>query len=68
MIYSSVTQLVGATPLLELNNLRKKYGINAVALRQGETISVTIDPTVPLNRNQQLVVIADTDKLKKLRE
>ena len=53
--------------LVELN-LRKKYGINAVALRQGETISVTIDPTVPLNRNQQLVVIADTDKLKKLRE
>jgi len=29
MIYSSVTQLVGATPLLELNNLRKKYGLAA---------------------------------------
>ena len=29
MLYSSVTQLVGATPLLELNNYRKKHGLAA---------------------------------------
>ena len=51
--------------LMELN-LRKKYGINAVALRQGEAIQVAIDPTAPLTADQKLVVIADTDKLHKL--
>lgn len=53
--------------LVELN-LRKKYGINVVALGQGETISVTIDPNAPLTADQKLVVIADTDKLRKLKD
>ena len=52
--------------LMELN-LRKKYGINAVALRQNNAIQVTIDPTAPLTADQKLVVIADTDKLHKLK-
>lgn len=51
--------------LMELN-LRKKYGINAVALRQNNAIQVTIDPTAPLTADQKLVVIAETDKLHKL--
>ena len=53
--------------LVELN-LRKKYGINVVALGQGEMISVTIDPNAPLTADQRLVVIADTDKLRKLKD
>lgn len=53
--------------LVELN-LRKKYGINVVALGQCETISVTIDPNAPLTADQRLVVIADTDKLRKLKD
>ena len=52
--------------LIELN-LRKKYGINVVALRQDSHINVTIDPTAPLTADQKLVVIADTDKLHKLK-
>ena len=52
--------------LMELN-LRKKYGINAVALRQNNAIQVTIDPTAPLTADQKLVVIAETDKLHKLK-
>lgn len=52
--------------LMELD-LRRKYGINAVALRQNNTIQVTIDPTAPLTADQKLVVIADTDKLHKLK-
>ena len=48
--------------LMELN-LRKKYGINAVALRQNNAIQIAIDPTAPLTADQKLVVIADTDKL-----
>ena len=52
--------------LMELD-LRKKYGINAVALQQNNTIQVTIDPTAPLTADQKLVVIAETDKLHKLK-
>lgn len=52
--------------LIELN-LRKKYGINVVALRQDSRINVSIDPTAPLTADQKLVVIADTDKLHKLK-
>lgn len=53
--------------LMELN-LRKKYGINVVALKQGETIDVTIDPNQPLLEGDRLVVIAETAKLHKLKE
>lgn len=52
--------------LIDLN-LRKKYGINVVALQQGDSIQVTIDPTAPLTADQKLVIIADTDKLRKLK-
>lgn len=53
--------------LIELN-LRKKYGINVVALKRGDTIDVTIDPTQPLQAGDLLVVIAENAKLKKLKE
>lgn len=53
--------------LIELN-LRKKYGINVVALKRGDTIDVTIDPTQPLQAGDLLVVIAETAKLHKLNE
>ncbi len=49
-------------------NLRRKYGINVVALNQDGTISVVPDPNAPLTENQKLVVIADTDKLRKLKD
>lgn len=53
--------------LIDLN-LRKKYGINVVALRSGKDIVVTPDPSAPLEQEHKLVVIADTDKLRKLKE
>ena len=53
--------------LIDLN-LRKKYGINVVALKRGETIDVTVDPTQPLQAGDLLVVIAETSKLHKLSE
>ena len=52
--------------LIELN-LRKKYSINVVALRREETVSVDIDPHAPLLKSDKLIVIANTDKLAKLR-
>ena len=51
--------------LIELN-LRKKYSINVVALRKGETVSVDIDPYAPLLEKDKLIVIANTEKLAKL--
>lgn len=53
--------------LMELH-LRKKYGINVVALKQGSVIDVTIDPNQPLAEGDRLVVIAETAKLHKLKE
>lgn len=56
---------VGKT-LIELN-LRKKYGINVVALEQGGKVSTEIDPTLPLQKEMQLIIIADPAKLKKIK-
>lgn len=56
---------VGKT-LVELS-LRKKYSINVVAVRNSDKISTTVDPTLPLEKGMQLIVIANTLKLKKLK-
>lgn len=52
--------------LLELN-LRQKYSINVVAIVEGDSICVNIDPEQPLNRSMKLIVIANVSKLEKLR-
>lgn len=52
--------------LIELN-LRKKYSINVVAVRRGDTVSVDIDPHAPLTQEESLIVIADPEKLAKLK-
>ncbi|MBQ9082765.1 MAG: TrkA family potassium uptake protein [Clostridia bacterium] len=52
--------------LIELN-LRKKYSVNVVAIRSGDMVTVDIDPHEPLGSNHKLIVIANTDKLAKLR-
>jgi trk system potassium uptake protein TrkA len=52
--------------LIELN-LRKKYSINVVALRRGDMVSVDIDPREPLSDRVKLIVIANAEKLSKLK-
>ena len=52
--------------LIELN-LRKKYSINVVAIRKGQSVSVDIDPYAPLQMEDKLIVIANTEKLAKIR-
>lgn len=56
---------VGKT-LIELS-LRKKYSINVVAIRHGEIITTTVDPAIPLEKGMELIVIANTSKLQKLK-
>ena len=51
--------------LIELN-LRKKYGINIVAIKKKETVSVTVNPEEILDGETTLIVIANTAKLGKL--
>lgn len=52
--------------LLELN-LRRKYGINIVAIREGGRVSVTIDPEKPLTKEARLLVIGNTARMGKLK-
>ena len=55
---------VGKT-LIDLS-LRKKYSINVVAIRNSDNICTSVDPSTVLEKDSQLIVIADTVKLKKL--
>jgi trk system potassium uptake protein TrkA len=48
-------------------DLRKKYSINVVAIRRGDEVSIDVDPSVPLEASARLIVIANTQKLKKLK-
>ena len=56
---------VGKT-LVELD-LRKKYAINIIAIRNGEDILVNIDPNVQLSNEMQLVVIINKTNINKLK-
>ena len=51
--------------LIELN-LRKKYGLNIVAIKDGEEVDININPEKVLKEGMILIVIADTSKLNKL--
>ena len=52
--------------LLELD-LRKKYGINVVAIIKDKTVITNIDPYQPLQKNTKLIVIANVSKISKLK-
>ncbi|MBE6797421.1 MAG: TrkA family potassium uptake protein [Ruminococcaceae bacterium] len=47
--------------------LRKKYSINVVAICEGENISTAFDPHEPFKKGMRLIVIAETQKLQKLK-
>ena len=52
--------------LIELN-LRKKYGLNIVAVKKDEKVDVNINPEQVLDAETKLIVIANTVKLGKLK-
>ncbi len=52
--------------LLELD-LRKKYSINVMAIRIGDEVSIDIDPAQKLDKDMNLIIVADTKKIKKLK-
>ena len=51
--------------LIQLN-LRRKYGVNVVAVRANGVVQVDLNPETPLTADMKLIVIADTNKLAKL--
>ena len=55
---------IGKT-LMDLN-LRKKYGINIIAINENGNVSIDVNPTKPLTKNMELVIVADVKKLDKL--
>ena len=52
--------------LLELN-LRRKYGINVVAIRMNGEVIINIDPEKPLSKEARLLVIGNPARLGKLK-
>ena len=48
-------------------DVRRKYGINIVAIREGGRVSVTIDPEKPLSKEARLLVIGNTARMGKLK-
>lgn len=52
--------------LIELN-LRKKYGINVIGMKRGEKVMIDLDPTLPMDKDTSLIIIAHTSKLDKLK-
>ena len=52
--------------LMELN-LRKKYGINVVALKKGSSLTVNIPPEEKLGDGNSLIVIANPAKIAKIK-
>lgn len=52
--------------LIELS-IRKKYSVNVVAIKNGKEITTAVDPALPLEKGMELIVIANTAKLQKLK-
>lgn len=67
MVEIDVREEWSGKTLIELG-LRQKYSINVVAIREDDKISTTVDPTLPLKKGWQLIVIANTLKLQKLKK
>lgn len=51
--------------LVELD-LRRKYDVSVIAIKQNDTVVAAIDPTIPFTRDMKLYIIASTDKIQKL--
>ncbi len=52
--------------LMELN-LRRKYGINVVAIRKNGEVIINVDPEKPLSKEARLLVIGNPARMGKLR-
>ena len=66
MVELNVRKEWAGKSLVQLN-LRQRYGINIIAIRQNDSVSIEIDPEVLLEKGMKLIVAANVDRLEKLR-
>ena len=57
----------GGSTIIELD-LRRKYGINIVAIKSNGNVMINFDPSMKLSGDMKLVVIANKSKLSKLKK
>lgn len=53
--------------LIDLN-MRKKYGINVIAIKSGEDVWIDFDPAMKLDADMRLIVISNASNLDKLKK
>ena len=56
---------IGKT-LIDLN-LRKKYSMNVIAIQKDNDVTTEIDPNKPLESGMKLIIVANRNKLEKMR-
>ena len=66
LIELSVKPEWGGKTLIDLD-LRKKYSINVVAIRQGNNVTIDIDPNLVLTEDMLLLVITNKSKINKIK-
>lgn len=47
-------------------NLRKRYFVNVIAVKNGSYTSINVDPNEPMNKGTRLVILAHRNKMEKL--
>ena len=49
-------------------NLRTKYSLNVVAIKENDDVNVSINPDMPLKESMLLIAIVDKAKFSKLKQ
>jgi trk system potassium uptake protein TrkA len=52
--------------LVELN-IRKKYNVNVIAIKENDRLTIDFDPNMKLTEDMNLVIIAHSSKINKLK-
>ena len=52
--------------LIELD-LRKRYGVNILAIKKGDIVSTIFDPMMLLEEDMEMIVMANVSKIEKLK-
>ena len=48
-------------------DVRRRYGVNVIAVREGERINANLDPDEPLAPHQIILTVGNNDDLKKIK-
>lgn len=51
---------------LRVLNPRDKMGVNVIAVKSGDDVNVNLDPDMPFNKDETLIIVGDNDMLERL--